>query len=315
MAKTIDWESRIGRRLRLRDLHVFFAVAQSGSMAKAAANLGVTQPSVSTAIRALEGALNVRLFDRSPHGVETTVYGDALRKCGLAVFDDLQQGIKSIQFLSDPDTGEVRIGSSEALMAGCVPSIVDQFARQYPRVVLQTMEGDGSALRTALRERRVDLVIARHAPSLTEEDLTLELLFHDEFLVVAGTESRWARRRKIELAELLDEPWIVPVPDTLLGGLFREYFRSRCLTPPRVSIASNSMILRNRLLATGRYVSVLPRSILHFGGDPPGVKILPVRLPDINMATKIITLKGRTLSPTVELFIRSAREIAKTVAR
>src|SRR5271163_4556986 len=103
MAKAIDWESRIGRRLRLRDLHVFFAVAQSGSMAKAAIHLGVTQPSVSTSIRDLEAALNVRLFDRRPQGVELTVYGNALRKCGLAVFDDMRQGIKSIEFLADPN--------------------------------------------------------------------------------------------------------------------------------------------------------------------------------------------------------------------
>src|SRR5262245_7363028 len=160
MAKGIDWESRIGRRLRLRDLHVFFAVVQSGSMAKAAANLGITQPSVSTSIRDLEVALKVRLFDRSPQGVELTVYGNALRNCGLAVFDDLRQGIRNIEFLSDPDAGEVRIGSSEAMMSGCVPAIIDRLARLRPRVVLHTAEGACQALLNALRERRVDLVVS-----------------------------------------------------------------------------------------------------------------------------------------------------------
>src|SRR5881396_1078014 len=126
MAQPIDWESRIGRRLRLRDLHVFFAVLQAGSMARAAANLRVTQPSVSKAIGELEAALGVRLFDRSPQGVEPTKYGDSLRKCGSAVFDDLRQGIQDIEFLSDPTVGELRIGCSESITSSILPSIIQR---------------------------------------------------------------------------------------------------------------------------------------------------------------------------------------------
>ena len=66
MVKTVDWESRIGRRLRLRDLHIFFAVVESGSMAKAGALLRVTQPAVSKSIADLEAAVGVRILDRSP---------------------------------------------------------------------------------------------------------------------------------------------------------------------------------------------------------------------------------------------------------
>jgi len=313
MAKATDWHSRIGRRLRLRDLHVFFAVTQSGSMAKAAAHLGITQPSVSASIRALEAILNVRLFDRSPQGVMLTVYGNELHKCGLAAFDDLRQGIKSIEFLSDPDAGEVRIGSAEGMMAGCVPAIIDRLSRTHPRVVFHTAEGTGHALRNALRERRVDLVVARKLPLLAEEDFVSEVLFHDELHVVVGAGSPWARRRKIKLAELLDELWIVPVSDSVLGGLFSEYFRSAGMRPPRLSVASNSMILRNRLLETGRYVSVLPRSILYFSGDLPKMKVLPVTLPGITPVTEILTLKNRTLNPAAKLFIQCARDVAKAM--
>src|SRR5262249_25946627 len=77
---TIDWERRIGRRLGLRDLHVFITVAQRGSMAKAALELNVTQPAVSKVIADLEYTLGVRLLDRRPQGVEPTAYGRALLK-------------------------------------------------------------------------------------------------------------------------------------------------------------------------------------------------------------------------------------------
>src|SRR5436853_5490731 len=131
MAPTGDWETRIGRRLRLRDLHVFFAVVEAGSMAKAAAHLRITQPAITKVIGDLESAFGVRLFDRSSHGVELTMYGRALLKCGAAVFDEIKQGIKSIEYLADPTSGEIRIGCQVSITATTLPGVIEQFGRQY----------------------------------------------------------------------------------------------------------------------------------------------------------------------------------------
>ena len=108
---------RIGRRLKLQDLHVLMTVVQAGSMGKAAQRLNTTQPNVSRSIAELEHAFGVRLLDRHRQGVEPTEYGRALLDCGAAVFDDLRQGVKSIEFLADPTAGEVRIGSIPPLAA------------------------------------------------------------------------------------------------------------------------------------------------------------------------------------------------------
>src|SRR5262249_55220963 len=111
MVRKIDWDSQIGRRLKLRDLHVLSMVVERGSMAKAAQQLGVSQPAVSEVIANLEHALGVKLLDRSAQGIEPTVYGGALLKRSVVVFDELKQSIRDIEFLSDATTGEVRIGS------------------------------------------------------------------------------------------------------------------------------------------------------------------------------------------------------------
>src|SRR6266853_316597 len=124
---TADQENRITRRLRFRDLQVFFAVVQCGSMAKAANGLGVTQPAVSEVIAGLEHAFGVRLFDRSPQGVEPTIYGRALLKRSLAAFDELKQGIRDIEFLTDPTVGDVRFGCQESIAAAILPPIVQRF--------------------------------------------------------------------------------------------------------------------------------------------------------------------------------------------
>jgi DNA-binding transcriptional LysR family regulator len=110
-----NWDKRIGRALKLRDLHVLSTVVHCGSMAKGARQLGLSQPAVSGAIANLEGVVGVRLLDRSPQGVEPTIYAQALLKRGHVAFDELQQGLRDIEFLTDPTAGEVRIACPESL--------------------------------------------------------------------------------------------------------------------------------------------------------------------------------------------------------
>src|ERR1051325_7150879 len=98
----MEWSDRSGRRLKPRDLHVFLAVAEKGNMAKAAEQLAISRPVVSKTIAGLEHALGVRLLDRTARGVEPTIYGRALLSRSLAVFDELRQSVKDIEFLSDP---------------------------------------------------------------------------------------------------------------------------------------------------------------------------------------------------------------------
>jgi len=112
MGTTMQLSDRIGRRLKLQDLHVLMTVVQAGSMGKAAERLKTVQPSISKSIADLENALGVRLLDRQRQGVEPTEYGRALLNCGLAVFDELRQGVQRIEFLADPAAGEVRIGNA-----------------------------------------------------------------------------------------------------------------------------------------------------------------------------------------------------------
>src|SRR5580698_9100529 len=90
----LDWDSRIGRRLRLRDLHVLFVAVEHGSMSAAGAHLHMSQSAVSQAIAALEEALKVRLLDRTPNGVRSTIYADAIMRRGTIAFDELRSGIK-----------------------------------------------------------------------------------------------------------------------------------------------------------------------------------------------------------------------------
>jgi DNA-binding transcriptional LysR family regulator len=309
----MDWADRIGRRIKLRDLRVLLAVAEARSISRAAELLAISHPVVSRTISELERTLGVRLLDRSSQGVSLTMHGQAFLDCGVAVFDDLRSGVQRLEFLSDPASGEVRIGSYDVMMAGFIPTIIDALARKYRRMTFHSIQGDYPYLRTLLRERKVDAIVSRRAEIIVEIDLRTEALFRDPLCVVAGPRNRWIGRQKIGWADVLNEPWIMPEPGATIFVLLAKGLHSIGLEPPRLSVMSNSIPLRNRLLAIGRYLSVLPRSILQLGAQHPKVRVLPIRLPEIAQPVELITLKNRTLSPTANLFIERAREIAKTV--
>src|SRR3954454_6127460 len=114
------WNDRIGRRIKLSDLHVLLAVAQSGSMAKAANELAVSHPVISRAISELERTLGVRLLERNPRGVELTECGRAMLSRSYAAFDELRQGVKDLEFLADPAAGEVRVVTTPPLAASFI---------------------------------------------------------------------------------------------------------------------------------------------------------------------------------------------------
>jgi DNA-binding transcriptional LysR family regulator len=106
---------RIERRIGLHHLRVLKTVIEAGTMGKAASLLATSQPAISRAIAELEDAFAIRLLDRNAKGIEPTPYGRALFKRGTAVFDELTQGLKDIQALSDPTVGDVTIGVQSPL--------------------------------------------------------------------------------------------------------------------------------------------------------------------------------------------------------
>jgi DNA-binding transcriptional LysR family regulator len=280
----MDWSDRIGRRVRLRDLHIVLAVAESGSMAKASAKLSISHPVVSKAISELEQTLGVSLFDRSSQGVAPTQYGRALLDAAVNVFDEMRQGFKRIEFLADPTSGELAVGCPEIILAGVLPAITEHFLAQHPRVQLRVIHADTALMQfDQLRKHNVELLIGRMPRPFVEEDLVSEPLFDEPFSVVAGRDSHWARRRRLELADL-------------------------------AGVLTLSVQLTATLIATGGFVGMLPNSVARFSADRVGLKILPVKVPTVLGSVVVITVKNRTPSPLAQMFINSARAVSKSIS-
>ena len=317
MPRRIDWESQIGRRLRFRDLHVFFTVLDLGSMTQAAARLGVTAPTVSEVISDLEHTLGVRLLDRTPKGVVATPYGRALEIRGRAAFDELRQGIRDIDSIADPATSEVRIGCPESLAAFLV-LVIEKCAQQYPSMRFHVQQVSWPTVDfPELHERKIDLVLARLSTASAEgafgEELQADVLFDDPFEVIVGANSKWARKRKIKLADLADAAWISTPPDVLAGRFLTEAFEEHGLKPPKPAIETNSIHLRQHLASRGEYIAVLPRSVVQLSARQFSLKVLPIDLSKKPSPVAIVTLRKRMAPSGAQIFAHGARHVARSI--
>ena len=319
MHKKIDWANQVGRRVKLRDLHVFFMVAQHGSMAEAARQLGVSQPAVSEVIADLEHVYGVRLFDRSREGVERTLYGDSLFGRCVAVFDELKQSVRDIEFLLNPAVGELRIASVESITATFLPKVIQRFVQKYPCVTIHV--DDMPTRRIALpglRERKFDLVFGRPTMPLPDDhlgpDFKVVFLFNDPLVIAAGEHTPWARRRKIDIAELIAEPWLLVAPPSWNYVYVAQAFEQRGLAMPNVNLMTLSLPLRAHMVANGPFITVNTRMVIGLMREYGlKLKVLPVDVQMEPWPVMVATLKSRTLSPLVERFIECARDAAKVL--
>ena len=145
------------------------------------------------------------------------------------------------------------------------------------------------------------------------QEMDVEVLFDDRQVIMAGARSKWARRRRVALRDLMGERWFVPPLDSPIGTHISECFRAADLEPPRAHVASFSIPLCLRMVEKESFLTMLPISMLSHG-EHLRLRLLRVDAPHIPRPTGIVTVKNRTLGPLAQHFIASARELAKSLA-
>jgi len=304
MAPNVHRPARLSHRVSLSDLEILVAVTLHGSMAKAANQLGISQPAISRAIAEMEAALGLRLLDRSRRGALPTLYGSVFAQHAAAMLDDLRQGMKEIEFLSDPTAGEIFVGAPEPLTEAILPNVIQKFAQDYPRVrvhIIPTSAGDF----VELRARKLDFQINRLLWDFASDDIAAEPLFNERIFVVVGARSPWLRRKNVKLADLITEKWVVQnnAYDNVAYA-----FQTRRLPIPRAAIAAYSAFLRNHLTASGNFIAIVAApQLMVLRNQGFKVKVLPIDLSDLTIKVAIFQLKKRTLSSVSRLFLKYIR--------
>ncbi len=300
--------SRLARRLRLRDLHTLLVVLDCGSMAKAAGVLALTQPAVSKAMQEMEMELGVPLLERDARGVRPTVFGEAMAARARVMVDELGQGARDLAHLADSNVGEVRIGTTEP-MTFTGAEAIRLVARDRPRITFEVEISDTGSLLADLRARRLDAVVTRYGFGAADDDLDAAWLFRVPLVAVADRRNPLLRRKALRLADVMAEPWTLSPPETFLGRLVAAAFRQEGLPLPPAAVTSVSIAMRLSLIAGGRYLSMLPRTMLHHPTNAPWLRALDVTVEDSEGAIAALTLKRRWMPGPVGLFLEAVKAV------
>jgi DNA-binding transcriptional LysR family regulator len=305
----MDWTSRIGRRLRLKDLHTLQVVAEAGSMAKASQRLALSQPAISKAVSDMEHTLGAPLLDRSARGVELTEHGRVLVARTRIIFDEMHQGIKEIEHLADPTQGELRIGIIEPI-APVLSEVISRLTRRYPRITYHVTVGDTDMLAGKLRERTLDVVLTRWNALTQADDLVAETLYTSVLAVVAGKTHPMATRKRLTLSSLMQEQWALPPPDTFLGRVTADLFKRKRLSLPPSVVTTTSTLMRLNLMANG-FLSVLPTTMLRHRSYKPWLCTIKADLGDGGGPISAITVKGRRSRGAIKLFLQASHAVCE----
>jgi DNA-binding transcriptional LysR family regulator len=260
----------------------------------------------------MERILRAPLLDRSARGVELTEFGRLLVERARVVFDEIRQGVSDIEHLSDPTRGTVRIGATEPV-TGIVSQIIGGLTRKYPRISHDVIISDLDTLLDALRQRTRDVVVTRWTPPPGADDLAVQELFKSPLAVMAARTHSLLRRKKLSLGDLMDEKWTLAPSGSFLGRVVADLFHRRQLPLPPTVVTSMSVNMRLSLVASGGFLTVLPRLMLRYPSHRAWLRALDIDLNDSSQPIVYITLKRRRSGGALKLFEQATIDACRTI--
>ena len=205
-------------------------------------------------------------------------------------------------------------------MAPILPPIIEGFSLRYPKIILDIYEEEFATFAGKLRSRSLDFVLQRlhgrpKSGDSAFEDLDIETLFEDELVIAVGRRNAFSRRRRVDLADLLQEPWILASPPSWNHRVIAEACQLRGVPMPKIVLSTFSTHIRASMVSSGRFVAIFPRSVAQFYARRFDLKILKVELPQPPWPAAILTLRNRTMAPAAHLFLDHVRKVIPAIYR
>ena len=292
-----------------RRLRHFLAVYDLRSIGQAAEKLFITQPALSKSIRQLEEDLEIKLFDRTPLGVVPTVYGDALAQNARVIRSEMRHAETAIANLRGAVKGHVTVGVGPSVASSLMPLATEKMRKGKPGIRLTVIEGLVDTILPALRRGELDLAVGAW-PRVADSDITADLLIRDRVCVVAGPRHPLARKRTVELSELIEYPWVLPPESQRWRQILEETFLARGLSPPIPSVTSNSASFIRTVLLDNVSLSYLPLQSLPVRQRTSTLVALPAEGLARDLEVTISIRERAVISPASHALIAVLREVA-----
>ncbi|SFV12970.1 LysR family transcriptional regulator [Pseudoduganella namucuonensis] len=297
-------------RLRLKQLLLLSAIDELRSLRKVAEFMHLSQPAATKMLHEIEETLGVRLFDRLPKGMQPTVFGESAVLYANRMIADLSKFRENLAAQAEGSIGTISLGSIPTPVPGLLADTIVATKRQYPGLKINVQVDTSDALIQLLEQGKLDLVIGRMTDHAKLEQLHFEVLDNENLSVVAGRDHPLATERRVGLAELSEQPWVLQPLSTPMRQLLERAFFDAGASSPRDVVETNSTLLIAALLQSSSRVAILPSAIATDYTTAGTLCILPARIKFQLEPFGIITRREYLPDPKLQHFLATLRSLA-----
>jgi LysR family pca operon transcriptional activator len=293
--------------LRLRQFRTVLAIAEHGSLLKAARALGTSQPAVTKVLREVEQAVGVPLFDRLPRGVLANDYGRAFIARARRVLGEIDRVGDDLSRIADGETGTIVVGALPSAASGLMPGALARFRRAHPAMVVRVVHGRSDQLLPQLEAGGVDLVVGRLYEPRTADDFRREVLYDEPISILCRAGHPILRKATVSVADIGTFDLLLPSLEQRVGQDVERAIAALGLEPRRPPLRSTSLSFIREMLLGSDSFAVLSRMML--AGDllRKTVRRVPLALPTPPRPAGVITLRHRHRSPGLDALMKSLR--------
>jgi len=299
------------RFMELRQLRYFVAVAKSGNFSRAAEQCHVSQPSLSQQIHKLEDELGERLFDRLPRQAKLTAAGQAFLQHAQRVLAELDAAQREAHDTRGLPHGVVTVGVLPTIAPYLLPNVIASFGAAFPSVEVIVQEDTTAQLLKLGCDGELDLLIA--SPPIRDERFAKEILFGEELLLVTPVGHRLAKQKKIRLADLEREHFILMREGHCLGDQVLDFCHRRDFHP-LVSGRSTQIETILALVQAGLGISLVPAMALT-RGCAASLLFRSLENPRPKRSITVFWPLSSSLSRAAKEFLNHLREAAKALQK
>jgi DNA-binding transcriptional LysR family regulator len=290
----------------LRHIRAFLVLARARSFTRAAAELHMSQPTLTVQIQQLETAVGVRLFDRNKRHVALTQAGRDLMMPLERILMDVEAIATSADELLEHRRGLVTVAALPSMAAALMPKAIRKLSESYPGITVRVQDGVAATVASLVKSGQVDFGIS----SLTrgDRDLTSHALLVDRLFAVVPAGHPLARKRSTSVTELAKHPLVVMGTDSSARMVFEAGCDREGLVPTvayEVTYASTV----SGLVRAGLGVGVLPESL----ASTSGLQQVAIRNETMRRRIGIVVRAGRSLSPTADKLKQVIEQVARTL--
>ncbi|EKT1762827.1 LysR family transcriptional regulator [Salmonella enterica] len=295
------------QRIRLRHLHTFVAVAQQGTLGRAAETLNLSQPALSKTLNELEQLTGTRLFERGRLGAQLTVPGEQFLTHAVKVLDALNTAGQALNRKEDASADVVRVGALPTAALGILPAAIGRFHQQQKSTSLQVATMNNPMLLAGLKSGEIDLGIGRMSDPELMGGLNYELLFLESLKLVVRP-GHPLLQETITLSRVMEWPVVVSPKGTVPRQNAEALLQSQGCKMPAGCIETLSASLSRQLTVDYDYVWFVPSGAVKEDLRQATLVSLPVPTQSAGEPIGILTRVDIPLSTGAQMLIAAIRK-------